>query len=150
MGALGVVKKFFPDVKSVEDAVKRQVVQVRANDAKLRGKKKHDECALAEACKRSFAVDGVIISRSMAYLVKGKKAVRFKLPDSVSREIVSFDRGAGFQPGVYALEAIPPSSRMDYRAKRDDLRDDRDRTNKGKAKRHITTNVRSVLGGQKA
>jgi hypothetical protein len=102
---------------------------------------------MAVACKRKFHLDGVIISRTKAYLVKGKKARRFDLPETVSREIVSFDRGAGFSPGRYELAKVSPENRLGSRTKR--KKDTAIRDNEPKRKRHITTNVRTVLGGQK-
>jgi CheY-specific phosphatase CheX len=90
--ALRIVKKFFPEVTDVEDAEKSQVIEVT--------------CAMAVACKRKYNLDGVIISVKTAYLIKGKKAKRFSLPESVSREIVSFDRDSGFAAGQYRLSKI--------------------------------------------
>jgi hypothetical protein len=58
---------------------------------------------MAVACQRMFHADGMIIGKQTAYLIKGTKAVRFSLPESVRKEIVSFDRGSGFEPGEYQL-----------------------------------------------
>jgi hypothetical protein len=91
-------------------------------------------------------LDGVIISRSTAYLVKGKKARRFRMTPAAAREVVSFDRGAGFAPGVYILGAVTKSARMG-RQQGSSTRT----TGNGKPKqfRHLTVNVRTVLGGAK-
>ena len=111
--ALQVVQKFFPEVTEVVDASRNQVIEVTQQDEKTAKKKSHKTCAMAVACKRKFNLDGVVISVNRAYLVKGKKARRFTLPESVSREVVSFDRNGGFEPGEYELNKIPPSSRLD-------------------------------------
>ena len=84
----------------------------------------------------------------MAYLVKGDQATRFKLPESISREIVSFDRGAGFQVGEYHLEKPPKSMKLGHREPRVEP-EDRNRGNGEPKRRHVTNNVRSVLGGKK-
>lgn len=149
MSTLSVVNKFFPKVTSVIDATHNQAIEVTLKDASSKAVKDHKGCAMAVACKRKFHLDGVIISRSVAYLVKGKQARRFKLPQSVSREVVSFDRGAGFAPGIYALAKVPMLNRQGARAKRDDPKRSHKSQNPNKIKRfrHLTINVRSVLGG---
>jgi hypothetical protein len=111
--ALQVVQKFFPQVTDVEDAKKNQAIEVTKRDETTANKKSHKTCAMAVACKRKFDLDGVVISVNRAYLVKGTKAKRYFLPPSVSREVVSFDRDGGFEPGQYELSKIPDSSRLD-------------------------------------
>jgi hypothetical protein len=148
MSALNNVRKFFPQVKTVVDSTRNAVIEVTRGDASSRAVKNHSACAMAVACKRKFKLDGVIISRSVAYLIKGNKARRFKLPESVSREVVSFDRGAGFQPGKYHLEKIPESVKLGNRHGRV-LNKDRNRNVVEGQSRHVTTNARTVLGGQK-
>lgn len=105
--SLGIVKKFFPNVNTVIDGKKSIQVEVTKKDSSSSTVKNHKGCAMAVACKRTFKVDGVIISRNRAYLIKESTAVRYALPASVSREVVSFDRGAGFAEGVYALSRPP-------------------------------------------
>ena len=147
--ALQNVKKFFPNVKTVVDATRNAVIEVLPTDAHSKGIKKHAECAMAVACKRKFHLDGVIISRSVAYLVKGNKARRFKLPESVSREIVYFDRGAGFSPGKYHLERPSKTMLLGSRIYGRDTRKNRDYTSENKRKRHVTENIRTHLSSQK-
>lgn len=144
MSRLKIVQKFFPKVKTVVDASHKALIEVSKEDTKSKGIKDHNNCAMAVACKRKFKLDGVIISRSVAYLIKGTQARRFKVPESVSREVVSFDRGAGFSPGKYELSAVPPSDKKS----RETGRDRGNRHMKLKRKRHMTINVRSVLGGE--
>jgi len=110
--ALQLVQKFFPEVESVVDAKKNVDIEVTNADDRVAAKKSHKTCAMAVACKRKFKLDGVVISVNRAYLVKGKKAERFELPPSVSREVVSFDRGGGFEPGEYQLSKVAPDKRL--------------------------------------
>jgi hypothetical protein len=110
--ALSVVKKFFPEVTKVTDGKKAITIEVTAADDRTATKRAHKTCAMAVACKRKFDLDGVVISVATAYLVKDKKATRYQLPPSVSREVVSFDRDGGFRPGEYQLSAIPKSNRL--------------------------------------
>jgi hypothetical protein len=146
--ALFNIRKFFPNVTSVVDATRSTKIEVTKKDASSRAVKNHKECAMAVACKRAFHVDGVVISRSVAYLVKGNQARRFVLPNSVIHEVISFDRGGGFAPGNYALS--PPSicNKLGFTRDKTRLNPERDHTNQGRSKRHVTTNVRDVLAGQ--
>lgn len=150
MAAINTVRKFFPNVKVVVDAKTAAKIEVTKKDCSSAQVKKHNQCAMAVACKRKFHLDGVIISRSIAYLVKGNKARRFELPQSVIREVVSFDRGAGFAEGEYQLAAVSPANRSDRPSR---VKKDNGKPHKGepieKRFRHLTTGVRSVLGGLK-
>jgi hypothetical protein len=142
MSAVNTVKKFFPKVTRVLDATKNAAIEVTETDARSKGLKKHDSCALAVACKRKFHLDGVIISRATCYLIKGKVARRFKTSEMVAREIVSFDRGAGFAPGNYELMSVPPSSRLGVKPGRANNH----AAPKGPTKKyHVTENVREWL-----
>lgn len=112
--ALKIVQGFFPQVTSVHDSQKNIAIEVTEHDAQHSEVRKHRTCAMAVACKRKLKVDGVIISVDRAYLIKGSKAMRFSLPESVSREVVSFDRKGGFAPGTYKLQAIPAGKRLGH------------------------------------
>jgi hypothetical protein len=150
--ALLTVRKFFPNVKVVRDAKFNATVEVTAQDVSSSKKKKHAECAMAVACKRKFHLDGVIISKSIAYLVKSNKARRFQVPESIAREVVSFDRGSGFTPGKYSLSAPCESNTLDARERR--RKEDKRKNHQGKSKRptrmyHRTENVRMSLNSAK-
>lgn len=144
--ALSTVQKFFPGVRRVVDADRGAKIEVMPADSTSRGIKNHEACALAVACKRQMNLDGVIISRSKAYLVKGRVARRFNLSPSASREVVSFDRGAGFAPGEYLLSPIGPKARLGVR--QGSGKDQSTGNGPNKKFRHLTANVRTVLGGQ--
>jgi hypothetical protein len=105
--SLSIVKKFFPEVEHISDATKNLRVEVTRKDSNSSAVKNHKGCAMAVACKRTFGVQGVLISRDRAYLIKDNRATRYSLNNSVSREVVSFDRGAGFAEGVYELSKPP-------------------------------------------
>ncbi len=142
--AMLVVHKYFPNVRKVNDANKSIDIEVTSKDVSKAARKDHVECAMAVACKRARSVDGVIISRSIAYLIKGSVATRYILPPSVSREVVAFDRGVDFEPGSYSLSAVNGTARLGF--------DTGSRTSTGngpKQSRHWTTNIRTVLGSDK-
>jgi hypothetical protein len=145
--ALHNVRKFFPKVTRVTDATKGLEIEVTKQDDKISRRNDHAGCAMAVACKRELKLDGVIISRSVAYLVKGDEAVRYYVPESASREIVSFDRGGGFEPGTYGL--TKPGYKLGHSHGLGGTSKD---ANGSMAKRfhHLTNNVRTVLGSREA
>jgi len=110
MNSLGIVQKHFPGVKKVTDAHGPIEIEVTPADARKGRRKSHQTCAMAVACRRKFNLDGVLLSHSVAYLVKGPRATRYVVPPSVQREIVSFDRGVEFKPGDYWLN--PPGGQQ--------------------------------------
>jgi hypothetical protein len=141
--SLSIVQKHFPNVVRVKEAKANVVVEVGKKDVTESKRKDHEGCAMAVACKRKFKLDGVLIATSSAYLIKGETATRFRVPPSVAREVVSFDRGAGFEEGTYRLSkpCNPPDSGGTP---------NRANEGKGKAKGqlHKTTNVRAILGSE--
>ena len=139
--ALRKVRKFFPQVESVRDATKPINIEVSAHDSNHAKLKDHNHCALAVACEKKMHADGVIISVKTAYVVKGKRAIRYKLLETTAREVVSFDRKGGFEPGTYSMKPPPPVSRLGVKTdKPSGLH-----TSSVKSKAHITTNIRTSL-----
>ena len=146
--ALSVVRKFAPNVTKVRDADEDLLINVTDRDDKTSKRKSHGECAMAVALKRQEKATSVIISARTAYVIKGKEAIRYKVPEAASKEVVSFDRGAGFAPGDYKLKAQPKSGRLGaYRGKAGNSASTH---NGGAAKRfiHRTANIREGLGAR--
>lgn len=114
MDVLSLVRKFYPGVNHVEDAKKSITIEVTNRDNKAATVKNHKSCAMAVACKRKLHADGVIISMSRAYVIKGDRALRYDVPGSVAREIVSFDRNGEFEPGEYALNRPGVGHQLGY------------------------------------
>lgn len=136
--ALQIVQKLYPEVTSVVDSKRNKVIEVTAKDCSSKAVKNHKECALAVACRK--VADGAIICVKSAYLIKGTKATRYKVPESVSREITSFDRNAPFEPGTYHLTAVPASGELGAKRKPGG------HTGNGKkADYHRTENIREML-----
>lgn len=141
-GALGIVKKFFPDVTKVEDSKKDAMIEVLPQDIKSSTVRNHNACALAVACKRKLKADGIIISVSKAYIIKGTKAVRFDLAESAAREIVAFDRDGRFEPGEYKLSKPPKYHALGRTERGPHLSNG----HKRKGFRHMTGGIRTTLG----
>jgi hypothetical protein len=141
--ALSIVQAYFPNVTSVADATKNLRVRVSKQDNQSAKVKNHKACAMAVATKRQEHADGVIVSMSSAYVVKGTKAVRYRLPQSVTREVVSFDRKAGFDPGDYHMASPDPSHKIGA------THEGRTQTtSQQKSPKHTTGGVRAVLGSK--
>lgn len=141
--ALTTVRRYHPNVNRVIDAKKDLKISVTAEDGQSAKKKAPDACALANACKRG-SFDGAIVSMAVAYMVKGDTAYRYIVPQSISREIVSFDRHQDFAPGEYALKKPTKSMKLGPRKYR--LNPDRHKVKYKTHKRraHKTAGIRSL------
>ncbi len=142
---VGRIRAFFPEVNRVADSTKSLKVTVTEKDCKSAKEKKEDDCAMAHALERELKCDGAIVRKNVAYIIKGDLAIKYQVPGSVSREIVSFDRNHDFRPGEYQLSAVYKCRRADYKP----------RSSRGAAARkhnrtriplvsHITDGVRGV------
>ena len=100
----------------VVDAKERVFVAVTANDVINAKKADSRHCALARAALRLPGVNAAYFFRSRAFLEYADKMVKFTLPSSVEKEIVSFDRAQIFAPGAYQLSPIEPSMRKRKRS----------------------------------
>lgn len=143
--ALKFVQDRFPQVQSVADATKPVTIEVLPEDVRKSTRKNHQVCAMAVACKRAMNLDGIIVSVRVAWLIKGKRAIRYTVPPSVSREITSFDRGAGFATGTYQLSRPSSTQRLGTRRGGVDPRN-RDKARRRAAVMHYTTGIRAILG----
>ena len=109
---LNRLRKLFPDVHKVRDATSSIVVHVKSVDCNKASAGDFTDCALARATKREFKADGCLIGLSSSYVVKNGVALRYLTPDTVAREMVSFDRHGDFAKGVYHLAHVSPAVRL--------------------------------------
>lgn len=142
--AVSLVRKYFPQVEEVEDGNDRLEVEVTARDSNSAAARNHEGCAMAVACKRKLKADGVIVSLGVAYIIKGKLATRYRVTGSVQREIVSFDRNAGFAEGNYPLVPFSPTDRLGESRKTGPHKV----TGTPRKTLHHTAGVRTVLGSK--
>jgi len=92
----------------IQDGKERVLVTVTATDV-IRAKKADSKhCALSRASMRLPGVNSAYFFRGTAFIEYLDRIVRFILPPSVQKEIVSFDRAQIFAPGVYQLSPVPP------------------------------------------
>lgn len=140
--ALAIVRKFAPRVKRVYDATEPLMIEVTSKDCDNKAVKNHTECAMAVALKRQEHATSVIVARRTAYVIKGQTAYRYGVGESIKSEIVSFDRGAVFEPGLYKM--VMPSHKLGE-SKGRGKPGRGDGTTEQKRFKHITDNVREVL-----
>lgn len=99
----------------VVDAPKNAAITFTVNKADVRGSKSMDprSCAAALAISREYKTQAIVhISRTYVKSEDGKAWIRYKTPESISREITSFDRGHSFEPGEYYVTPLPASERL--------------------------------------
>ncbi|HWY34245.1 MAG TPA: hypothetical protein VNX68_06330 [Nitrosopumilaceae archaeon] len=95
----------------VIDAEESITLHVTPIDVKFANKKDPKSCAAAKAGQRELKRDvRVFISRT--YVKEKDHWVRYKTPMSAQKEIVSFDRGASFEPGEYTIKPFSQSDRL--------------------------------------
>jgi hypothetical protein len=143
--SLALVRRYFPQVNAVIDARKPAIVEVTRQDNALAVKRSHRTCALAIAAKRCFHADGVIIGLTTSFIILKTVAIRYKNAGTVSREITSFDRGAGYDEGKYILSPCSPSAALGTKRAYDSVRHAKDGSGRKPRFRHFTRNVRTSL-----
>lgn len=148
-GALGIIRQYFPNVTEVHDADEDLLLEVVTDDSKQGVVKDHSHCALARACQKKFKARGVIVSIKTVYVIQKEGATRYQLPESVSREIVSFDRKGGFADGEYTLKAPTSGHRLGARQGREfsPSREHGDKGVRRQTRKHYTTGIRAMLRG---
>lgn len=104
------LRKYWPQIKRVVDATGYMEIDVRGGDINGARPKDPANCAVARACARHG--HDALICATQAYLRIGQTAMRFTVPQSVRSELLSFDRGGGFQRGTYTLRPPSPSRRI--------------------------------------
>lgn len=125
---------------SVSDATRSLNIEVSPRDIKSSTARNHKVCAFAAACKRAKHLDGAIIAVKIAYMIKDGKATRYSIPESLSREIVAFDRNGAFSAGGYRLDK-PKRKLGDPTARGSENRKSKGRKVKY---RHATQGIRSL------
>ncbi len=96
--------------QSVIDSKKPVHIKILKSDCQKGASKDPGACAAARACLRDIpGCKAARVHINKTYLQIDDKWVRYLTPPALRTEIVSFDRGAMFQPGEFVLRAVPPS-----------------------------------------
>jgi hypothetical protein len=107
-------KKMKINGMEVVDATKPEYIHITDRDVKSGGVKDPSGCAAAKACVRDLKVVEAKVHLGRIYMREGNKWVRYLTPSSLRTEIISFDRGGGFESGDYKLLPPPPSMHLGY------------------------------------
>lgn len=134
-----------------QDATKPCIITVNATDVRKAKMKNAKDCAFACAFKRAQGAEAAFVFRSSCYVQKGDKLIRYRLPLSVQKEIVSFDRTGDMEPGNFHVTPHSPCARLDSLKKNTANRNGPNgRHARGRASRrtaqlrHVTKNVRGL------
>ena len=103
---LATVKSYYPQVERVVDATSRMAIRVGRADFSSGKRADPSGCALARACQHTTGVDGALITRSVAYIIDGGTAIRYRIRTHDRAKIRMFDKRGDFAPGDYVLR--PP------------------------------------------
>lgn len=123
----------------VKDAANPLMIHIKQCD--IVGSKKADasNCAAARALKREVGSEArVFMTRT--YVKVGKVWARFMTPQSISREITAFDRGAAFEPGEYKLSPPCKTARLDHKRPTGPKK----KKSTSNKPRHVTASVRKM------
>jgi hypothetical protein len=98
--------------KTVHDAKRQLTIAVTKADVGKSKRKDPSGCAVAVAVKRATHAHKVLIHKSRAYVQMKPDAEwsRYEVGTDILSELVSFDRGAGFQADDYVLRPPRPSA----------------------------------------
>jgi hypothetical protein len=136
----------FPKALTISDAKKDLTIEITAHDCELGKRKNHRGCAAARSVKRILKLDSVAVGRSTLYCNKAGHLTRYIIPQSLQKEIVAFDRGAPFAPGIYVIKKPWGNNRRVAQAKQKPHPTKNPGTRGKKAKiRHFTTGIRAIL-----
>ena len=129
--------------KRVVDATKPLHISINKRDASLGKTKDPGACAAARAIIRTVAdAKGARVHLGRTYVEYPDKWVRYKTPDALKTEIVSFDRGgkAEYTEGDYTLYAPTPTDRLGNRPK------PQGKTGSKKRRPHIARIIHQIEG----
>ena len=125
----------------VKDAMNPLMIHIKTCDITGSSKADASNCAAARALKRELGSEArVYLTRT--YVKVGKVWARFITPESISREITAFDRGAQFESGEYVLNPPSPTMRLDYKKKPTGPK--KSTNGKKTSARHVTASVRKM------
>lgn len=96
--------------KKVVDATRKAKIHITQTDATKGANKDPAACAAARAAKRDIAdCISARVHIGRVYVETKDKWIRYFTPEALRTEIIAFDRGGTFQPGVYELKPTGPS-----------------------------------------
>lgn len=133
----------------IVDSKSQLRLEIRPDDVVKATQKNSKCCAFACAAKRVPKVKAAYFFRSTAWLEYADRLVRYNLPPSVQKEIVSFDRSKVVATGTYTIVPFSKASKLHANVKRNATKPKRKiQATKSKTKKrfvHRTQLVRTLF-----
>jgi len=105
--------------RNVVDSTRSIQIEITEQDTQLASRKDHGNCAVARACMKQEGTDAIVhISRVFLKMKNKDIWVRYIVKNDLRTEIVSFDRGGNFEPGIFKLHRIQPAQKLGISHKR--------------------------------
>ncbi len=121
-------------------------LNVTDKDVKQASRKNPGMCAAARCCLRQPKVTDVRVHASRTYLKIGKHWFRYQTSGPLRQEIISFDRGGTFSPGVYELKPLPDGQKAIGRRQGSNVAGARDKGSKDRTPKKPRRPYRHVQG----
>lgn len=126
----------------VVDAKKSIHLVITKGDVKKGKVKDPSGCAAAVACRRALKAHEARVHIGRTYLRFNGKWERYHTSPALRAEIVAFDRGGVFEPGIYTLQKMQPSKKSGKRQGAEKWRTGG--RGKKRGRYHILTNIRPM------
>ena len=99
--------------RDVIDAKKSIEIEVTEQDTKHADHRNHTNCVMARACMKQEGTDAIVHVSRIYLKVKDKDLwIRYGVDGTLRTEIIAFDRGGYFAPGIYKLHKLQPCKRL--------------------------------------
>ena len=114
----------YSDVSAVRDANADLEFPISEKDARLGIPLDHTKCPAARSLKgkktvidgKEETIVGAIIAKRSAYVIlENDTAIRFRVPESLTREEIAVDRGGKFLAGTFKLKKPGKGERLEDR-----------------------------------
>jgi hypothetical protein len=95
------------------DATSTIEIEITEEDTKFANRKDHTNCVMARACMKQESTDAIVHISRIYLKVKDKDLwTRYGVDNSLRTEIIAFDRGGKFAPGIYKLHKLQPCKKL--------------------------------------
>ena len=91
------------------DAASTIEIEITEQDTRFASRKDHTNCVMARACMKQESTDAIVHVSRIYLKVKDQDLwTRYAVDSSLRTEIIAFDRGGKFAPGIYKLHKLQP------------------------------------------
>jgi hypothetical protein len=95
------------------DATSTIEIEITEQDTRFANRKDPTNCVMARACMKQESTDAIVHISRIYLKVKDKDLwTRYGVDGSLRTEIIAFDRGGDFAPGIYMLHTLQPCKKL--------------------------------------